>query len=667
MLCYELVYKCALNCTEEDNHEKKIQAVNKLLNIDFDENYSCIFRASEDGFNAVAMTVEPAILDQLSRKIEELTVQMMNAKMVDCCRIREITVKELSVYVNMGWDNGFFELGRRRFSRNAEMKLDFESGCFNVKEEVLDEMLKTRNEAEKKANVIMADSSLKEELDRIYFEGNSSSFYGVPVHYHIKAGNMEAAMEIVYILAKALHSRGRLPSARISTITSITAGCFNESGMDNLIEKSGLSAVVMELKGVSDEQEYATEFGRVEKYLSDHILRNKEDTQFFFIENTSEPGFGRHMIDALSEKIDIVLIKEGRGDRDEAREYLKGLILSSRYAELADDRVFKELDDRNSYLAADVHKTFESWKRRCLKEKAYISYSSYRRYKTKKVYKKQRAYEKLMGMTGLNNVKSLADRILAFYRLEKKRERFGIESCDISRHMIFTGNPGCAKTTVARLIAEILSEEQILETGVFVECGRSDLVGKYVGWTAKNVKRKFREAKGGVLFIDEAYALLDDSHSFGDEAINTIVQEMENVRKEVIVIFAGYPAPMNDFLERNDGLSSRIAFHVSFEDYSVDELLNILELMSKERGYRVSGDALEKCSRIFYNASKVTNFGNGRYVRNMLEKAMLNQSERLYGQCSRNINKSQLQTLLPEDFEELKITYREEKKQRIGF
>ena len=172
-------------------------------------------------------------------------------------------------------------------------------------------------------------------------------------------------------------------------------------------------------------------------------------------------------------------------------------------------------------------------------------------------------------MTGLNNVKSLADRILAFYRLEKKREKFGIESCDISRHMIFTGNPGCAKTTVARLIAEILSEEQILETGAFVECGRSDLVGRYVGWTAKCVKRKFREAKGGVLFIDEAYSLLDDSHSFGDEAINTIVQEMENMRKEVIVIFAGYPVPMNDFLERNEGLNSRIAFHVSFDDYSV--------------------------------------------------------------------------------------------------
>ena len=172
MLCYELVYKCIFNCAEEDNPEKKIQAVNKLLNIDFGENYSCIFRVSEDGFNAAAMTVEPAVLDQLSRKVEKLAQQMMNIKMVECSVIREITVKELSVHIDTGWDNGFFFFLRRRFSRNAGMRIDFESGCFNVKEEVLDETLKTRDEAEREAAVIMADRSLREELDRIYFEGN---------------------------------------------------------------------------------------------------------------------------------------------------------------------------------------------------------------------------------------------------------------------------------------------------------------------------------------------------------------------------------------------------------------------------------------------------------------------------------------------------------------
>lgn len=120
--------------------------------------------------------------------------------------------------------------------------------------------------------------------------------------------------------------------------------------------------------------------------------------------------------------------------------------------------------------------------------------------------------------------------------------------------MIFCGNPGSAKTTVAMLMTEVMKEESILKTGAFVECGRVDLVGKYVGWTANIVKDKFKQANGGVLFIDEAYSLVDDSNSFGTEAINTIVQEMENCRGDVIVIFAGYPGKMKVFIGAERGL-----------------------------------------------------------------------------------------------------------------
>ena len=151
-----------------------------------------------------------------------------------------------------------------------------------------------------------------------------------------------------------------------------------------------------------------------------------------------------------------------------------------------------------------------------------------------------------------------------------------------TRHMVFTGNPGTAKTTVARLFARIMKENNLLETGEFIEVGRADLVGKFVGWTASLIKKRFSEAKGGVLFIDEAYSLVDDrSGSFGDEAINTIVQEMENNRENVIVIFAGYPDRMKEFIDRNPGLSSRIAFHVSFPDYSTPELCDIANLAAK--------------------------------------------------------------------------------------
>lgn len=152
-------------------------------------------------------------------------------------------------------------------------------------------------------------------------------------------------------------------------------------------------------------------------------------------------------------------------------------------------------------------------------------------------------------------------------------------------HMVFTGNPGTAKTTVARLFARIMRENGLLSRGHLVEVGRGDLVGKYVGWTAQTVQKKFEQAEGGVLFIDEAYALVDDrSGSYGDEAINTIVQEMENHRDDMVVIFAGYPDRMEEFLQKNPGLRSRIAYHVPFADYSVEELCSIAALTARKKG-----------------------------------------------------------------------------------
>ena len=170
---------------------------------------------------------------------------------------------------------------------------------------------------------------------------------------------------------------------------------------------------------------------------------------------------------------------------------------------------------------------------------------------SKKKDKKSEPYDELQKMVGLENIKKLVDEIIDSARIQKLRSEMGMDSFKTSLHMVFTGNPGSAKTTVARLITQIFVKEGILSTGKYVECGRADLVGKYVGWTAKEVRKRFREAKGGVLFIDEAYSLVDGSNSFGDEAINTIVQEMENHRDDVIVIFAGLTSERSRQLHRN--------------------------------------------------------------------------------------------------------------------
>lgn len=185
-----------------------------------------------------------------------------------------------------------------------------------------------------------------------------------------------------------------------------------------------------------------------------------------------------------------------------------------------------------------------------------------------------------------------------------------------------------------------------------MECGRSDLVARYVGWTAKQVQKQFRLARGGILFIDEAYSLVDDTNNFGDEAINTIVQEMENHRDDVIVIFAGYPEKMEAFLNKNEGLRSRTAFHLDFPDYNADELLDILQLMVRKQGLIIDKDIDAKCRDIFTRACREEEFGNGRYVRNLLEQAMMRQSERIIRECvGCEVTRDNILRLKAEDFD----------------
>lgn len=240
------------------------------------------------------------------------------------------------------------------------------------------------------------------------------------------------------------------------------------------------------------------------------------------------------------------------------------------------------------------------------------------------------AKEELKDMIGLTKTKSIIEKAMASYKLRKLCMDRGIAKDKASLHMVFSGNPGTAKTTVARLFATIMKEEKVLSTGNFVEVGRAELVGTHVGKTAPLVKKRFQEAKGGILFIDEAYSLCEHyENGFGDEAINTIVQEMENHRDNVIVIFAGYPDKMKHFLDKNPGLLSRIAFQVEFEDYSVDELCDITKLMLERKQMKITNQAMEKLRIDYENVKEQSDYGNGRFVRKMIEEAEMNLAERL--------------------------------------
>ena len=277
---------------------------------------------------------------------------------------------------------------------------------------------------------------------------------------------------------------------------------------------------------------------------------------------------------------------------------------------------------------------------------------------------KRNYMDELQALVGIKTAKDQVKKILAFAKMRKAMEEKGEQLEPITLNMEFVGNPGTAKTTVARIVAGLLKEIGIVKTGEFIEVGRADLVAQYVGQTAPMVQNVFQRAKDGVLFIDEAYSLLEEgSGGFGDEAINMIVQEMENNRKDIIVIFSGYPDEMDEFFLRNPGLRSRVPFRVRFDDYTTDELANICELEAGKRGFLTDINAKAFIKEICASSAKNVENGNGRYCRNLVERAVLNFALRNYR--GDEVEADIEYILKREDFCDVNVF--EEKKSTIGF
>ena len=247
----------------------------------------------------------------------------------------------------------------------------------------------------------------------------------------------------------------------------------------------------------------------------------------------------------------------------------------------------------------------------------------------------------LQELIGLTEVKNLLTQQIAFNKVNHLRKQHGIYNDTVNHHLVFSGNPGTGKTEVARLYTKISFNNKIIQENKLVEVGRADLIGEYIGSTAPKVKKVFDDAKGGVLFIDEAYSLIPrHEKDYGHEAIATIIQEMENRRDEVLVIFAGYEDLMKEFLDINPGLSSRISREIRFEDYSSDELFAIIELMISRKQYQLKGDCKHKLYQHLSELERDSYFGNARYVRKLVDHIILYQAQRVI-----NMEDSQLTSL----------------------
>ena len=239
----------------------------------------------------------------------------------------------------------------------------------------------------------------------------------------------------------------------------------------------------------------------------------------------------------------------------------------------------------------------------------------------------------LNGLIGLADVKREVNSLINLIKVRKMRESHGLKVMDMSFHMVFTGNPGTGKTTVARLIAKIYKQLGFLSNGQLVETDRSGLVAGYVGQTAGKVTEVVNSALGGILFIDEAYSLARKGmdNDFGREAIDTLVKLMEDHRDDLVVIVAGYTDEMHDFLTSNPGLISRFNKYIDFPDYTDDELMEILAMNAKRQGYTVTGDANQVVRAMLtgMSVSDRLDFGNARGMRNTLEKLVQAQANRL--------------------------------------
>ena len=516
--------------------------------------------------------------------------------------------------------------------------------------------------------------SIEEEKKRIFSPSAPKEFICHPVHYVIASDNEDLRIEMRRQLLSALYKANRLKSRRVSILSlnplqNVFSANYKESGtIANRLYNKGEGGTVI-ISGTKAEEENDDCFtpsdnGELEAIMFNANMHRDNVLTVIELDDNEE---SLNEIKELSDKMDFVILKENLVYGQGAKEYLQLLAKKDGINNI--ESLLDKVVEGEGYHYSNLSSLYKTWKEE-RKKSAFPAYSSFMSNLNIENARKPKgnAYKELQGLIGLENAKRVIDEAIAYFNMESFMAKRNLKISSPSRHMVFYGAPGTAKTTVARLFAQIMKENGVLSKGELIEVGRKDLVGKYVGWTAMQVERVFKIAEGSVLFIDEAYSLVDGRDKlYGQEAINTIVQMMENMRENTIVIFAGYEKEMKEFINQNPGLRSRIPFHVHFPDYSDSELLEILKLVASKNNYSLTEGAECKARDIFKTASLSKDFGNGRFVRNLFEKATMKKALRLSSSLDDFISDTELLTLREEDFE-MPEEYSNERKTRvIGF
>ncbi len=510
-------------------------------------------------------------------------------------------------------------------------------------------------------------SAMKPELERIGQGIAVAGIKGIPVHYILCSDSYEARARATGLLITALYTHSRI---RLQRYCEISVSCLDADDLtplEDIFEAYAGGTIVFRYnETVCRENNLADASEEVIAGIGKLIREYRNSVQVIFCFPRCAEKEKDRFFRYLNGISFVTLEDEGMTCR-EAQDYLVSKAAKSGCTEPA--TLLEAIQEGAQYGLNELDERFENWMTAYVKTVVYPQYADVLAVEEKALAAppKGNAYEQLQRMIGLQSAKEVINGAINYHKTQKLLESRGIKSGRPTMHMVFSGNPGTAKTTVARLFAEIMRDNKVLPVGQMVEIGRGDVVGKYVGHTAPLVKEVFRKAQGGVLFIDEAYSLVDYREgSFGDECINTIVQEMENNRGSMVVIFAGYPDKMEKFLDKNPGLRSRIAFHVNFEDYSCEELCKISNLIARDRQLTLADGTEEKLAQIYKAAAGGADFGNGRFVRNLIEQAAMHQATRLMSGNIAALTDRELTTLTAEDFVYTPAQHQPERRQ-IGF
>ena len=617
--------------TEQTEHQERFADISAKYTRG--QEWAFVWRAARKQIGLVAEAASQAACDSLAERIRE----RLGVK-VGRTACSEATLSEMFGCLNAA-------SRRDLISEAAERSIRERYACVQSRDIAFRERLltpkKTFPTMIKEARECYLSESLAGELKRVEQGFQGDACFGHPTHYEIMGSREDIGKALCDSVLEALVKVGRLKSTRVTQYILSEQNEFSSALYENLYQSSVGGTVEITVDGT------------IRQWIYDEVLpgicltaRRYMDKVLTVFRYTEGADRAREEIVKKLGAFPLVRLDDSTVSGEFAERYLRR---RSREYHLRPDKALLAAA-QTSLTASELDERVEAWYIRKLQKTKYPQYVPVLQREEAQPEGDGDAMNELSQLIGLEEIKATVTRIVRFCKARTQMAAQGHGVRRPSMHMVFTGNPGTAKTTVARLMAKVLAENGVLDSGRFHEVGRADLIGKYVGHTAPLVREAFAKAKGGLLFIDEAYSLVDERRGlFGDEAINTIVQEMENHRDDTIVVFAGYPEPMESFLDRNVGLRSRVAFHVSFPDYSVEELCCIAESIAAQDGLTLNEEAKDRLRPLFASACREKDFGNGRYARKVIEQACMAQANRLFDPERGEPDPAQLCVLTAED------------------